>query len=588
MTSSFLRESGIVPDLRSNPLMLGLMCNIYRGENYIPKNRPEVYRKCSETLFERWDRSRGIRAVLPFEALISPAMMFLGYWIYSEPSLRGGVAESQLVSKTTEYLLQRRYEDPDEAERAARGFIAFCKGRAWVFTDVGTTSNGESLYQFTHPTFLEYFAAFYLVRNYFAPDALLSVLYPRIAKREWDVVAQLSFQMLSSNIDQAADDLVAGLLGMLDGKKKDSHLNILSFAARSLEFIFPSPKIVRQLVQHCMNECFAQAREVLERLSSTARPAMHSKVRPAQLVTDLVGAASENRELVVSSLEREIGLRITGDDRIDAVNAVEMTLGMLTYVYIRSRYEITADDPLINLYQKLKIKIIEGHRDQIRNIAQIDGRIAVMAYEEFLITTEELVEWHGTKAVFYGSYPLIAPVSGPFSAAGMFVYSVFGRFIPEERAIVFEHTKDLGKILLSRPLPWVEASSLHLWPDWPWSFAFPFPEESSELPGYKPDRDLLFELYVVMAAMLELSVEVGHGKNSRIIRDELRRMSQHSNPFRVNLAFILQSRLLKRPQIRLEDQISECGFTSEQQMFLQKWAQKEIDFVSKPVASAKP
>lgn len=61
---AFLDESSIVPDLRSNPLMLSLLCNIYKGENYIPPNRPEVYNKCSVMLFERWDKSRNLYAPL--------------------------------------------------------------------------------------------------------------------------------------------------------------------------------------------------------------------------------------------------------------------------------------------------------------------------------------------------------------------------------------------------------------------------------------------------------------------------------------------------------------------------------------------
>jgi hypothetical protein len=57
-SQAFVEESQIVPDLRSNPLILALMCNIYRGENYIPRNRPDVYEKCAVMLFERWDKSR--------------------------------------------------------------------------------------------------------------------------------------------------------------------------------------------------------------------------------------------------------------------------------------------------------------------------------------------------------------------------------------------------------------------------------------------------------------------------------------------------------------------------------------------------
>jgi predicted NACHT family NTPase len=64
--AAFISESSLVQDLRGNPLMLGLMCNLYRVEGYIPKNRPEVYGKCSIMLFERWDKVRDILIPLPF------------------------------------------------------------------------------------------------------------------------------------------------------------------------------------------------------------------------------------------------------------------------------------------------------------------------------------------------------------------------------------------------------------------------------------------------------------------------------------------------------------------------------------------
>jgi predicted NACHT family NTPase len=164
-----LEESQPVPDLRSNPLLLALMCNIYRGEGYIPKNKPDVYGKCAEMLFERWDKGRGIQVPLPIkeiESQIKPTMMYLAHWIYSDEALQSGVTERKLVAKAADYLCPKRFEDRDEAEQAAREFIEFCRGRAWVFTDTGTTKEGDGLYQFTHRTFLEYFTACYLVRMY--------------------------------------------------------------------------------------------------------------------------------------------------------------------------------------------------------------------------------------------------------------------------------------------------------------------------------------------------------------------------------------------------------------------------------------
>ncbi len=206
---AFLLESKSLTDLRSNPLMLALMCNIYRGENYLPRNRSDVYEKCATMLFERWDRGRSIRVLLPFETHIRPTMMYLANWIYADEGLRAGASERRLIGKAAEYLQKKRFDDPDEAESAAREFIEFCRGRAWVFTDTGTEKDGERLYQFTHQTFLEYFAAWYLVRKHRTTASLITVLAPRIAKREWDVVAQLAFQMMNKNLEDAGDQLLS-------------------------------------------------------------------------------------------------------------------------------------------------------------------------------------------------------------------------------------------------------------------------------------------------------------------------------------------------------------------------------------------
>ncbi len=181
---SFLAESETVPDLRSNPLMLSLLCNIYRGENYIPSSRPEVYEKCALMLFDRWDRSRGLGPTLQYQSHLNPTMKYLAHWIYADPRLREGVTEQQLVTAAASYLSPSLITVRDEAETIAREFVEFCRGRAWVFTDTGLTGYGEPLYQFTHQTFLEYFTAAYLVRIHRTPEPLLAILRPRIERQE--------------------------------------------------------------------------------------------------------------------------------------------------------------------------------------------------------------------------------------------------------------------------------------------------------------------------------------------------------------------------------------------------------------------
>ena len=212
---AFLNESKGVPDLQKNPLMLGLMCNIYRGEGYIPRNRPDVYEKCADMLFERWDKRRDIKLPIPIQKIqtkIKPTIMYLANWIYREQSLQGGVIEQKLITKASEYLLKRRFEDPDDAEQAAGEFVRFCRGRAWVFTDVGTNRDGDNLYKFTHRTFLEYFTACSLVRNSKSVEELFNILLPKIANQEWDMVCQLAFKIQDKKTEDAGDELLDSLV----------------------------------------------------------------------------------------------------------------------------------------------------------------------------------------------------------------------------------------------------------------------------------------------------------------------------------------------------------------------------------------
>ena len=145
LIQTFMDESGHIEDLRSNPLMLALLCNIYRGQHYLPRNRPEVYDRCAIMLFERWDRSRGISVPMSFEPNMSGTLMALAYWIYTDEELQQGVTEKRLVSKVTDYLYKRRFRRIEDAVVAAMEFVQYCRGRAWVLTDTGGCGSVEGM-----------------------------------------------------------------------------------------------------------------------------------------------------------------------------------------------------------------------------------------------------------------------------------------------------------------------------------------------------------------------------------------------------------------------------------------------------------
>ena len=284
---SFIRDSEFVADLRVNPLMLSLMCGIYATENYIPRNRPDVYEKCALLLFERWDRQRGIQSSLSFETHVYAAMRSLAFYMYcqEQPQLR----REELVNFIKGYLLEKRFDDADVAEAAAEEFIDFCKGRAWVLTDVG-----EEKYGFTHRTFLEYFSASQLVRLHPGAEQLFTALRDRLSARELDVVGQLALQILGRTVEDGADDFLQLTVEAASSVAPLERVNLLSFASRALQFIVPKPNVLRAIVTSSIQLLTDSSIDRYKRTRSSNRPPSGPRLS-AQAAVYLFGIAAELR-----------------------------------------------------------------------------------------------------------------------------------------------------------------------------------------------------------------------------------------------------------------------------------------------------
>lgn len=260
--SAFMRESEIVQDLRTNPLLLGLLCNLYEGEGYIPSERLAVYERCALTLFERWDAKRGIRMPLPFEAHLRYAVAHLASWILSYPQLQDGVNESQIVGRVVDYLVPKVIEDPVEAEAAARQFVDHCTDRAWVFTDVG-----QETFQFTHRTFLEYFASIEVARANSTGEAFWQFLLARLNNlATWDVVTQLALMQLFQRDPETVDDVYAEIVNLVGREghvglreSSSSVRTVLDWSLRSLAAVVPDSRLRRQISQLAIDASLPQA-----------------------------------------------------------------------------------------------------------------------------------------------------------------------------------------------------------------------------------------------------------------------------------------------------------------------------------------
>lgn len=449
MSADFLRDSAeATDDLRRNTLMLALLCNIYRGDGYIPRQRPQVYEKCAVMLFERWDRGRRIVAPLEFERHLRPAMQHLAYWIYSGADLRGGVTEAALVKSATDFLLERRFDDEDAARQEAQRFVEFCRGRAWVFTDTGTTASGERLYQFTHRTFLEFFAAEHLVRTHRTPQDLGAVLLPRIQEGEWDVVAQLAFQLQDDNIDGAGDDLLGDVLQEARGANSDV---TLSFAARSLAFLVPRRRTCRAVAR-------TVTRRTLQWLMTEGGDVLPEATSPADTHQALACVDRENFEPVSEALVEEAVAYFEGRESVQSAEAI-MEVAANTDVAMWGQAQAGQS----HRWNPVRIEAFEALWPRLEEYL---GASQALAYDAFVFgtaTISEVVRLHSTRSLFevrhfrlYGSY----------IRRGL-VDTCLGGQLGNETRLGGEpigtrsEFEELGEILADTPPPWDTLQMVH-------------------------------------------------------------------------------------------------------------------------------
>ena len=435
---AFLEESEAVTDVRRNPLMLALMCNIYQGQGYIPRNRPDVYEKCARMLFDIWDRKRAIKVYLPISEHVEPAMNDLARWIYEDEGRQGGVTESELVERATRYLDARRFDNIHKAREAARNFVEFCRGRAWVFTDTGTGADGEAIYQFTHRTFLEYFTARQLAASHEGPVELADELLPHVERGEWEVVAELGFQIKGRATDGAADALLLRALERLPTLESEAEATTLAtFVARCLNFVFPRPGTTVQVAATI-------TRRVTERCDSTVWLAR------LQALATALRAASDNRDSVRDGVARVIEQGIAAGQREE----FELLFG---FDRIHSALQATSERDNVEAYwAQFRADLLESQRRSVRDAIMADPGLATVACGEGLLSTREYVLQHGLAALVI---PRQARLWGSTSSA----HAVVSRAAFSRRSRGTDrdlNLAELAHLMLTAPTPWVTPDDL--------------------------------------------------------------------------------------------------------------------------------
>jgi hypothetical protein len=394
---AFMDESASVRDLRANPLMLSLMCILYRGEGSLPRSRADVYRQCANLLFRAWDARRHIHHDLRAGHLLEPSLRHLAWWLFARDATQTAVTERELVNETSEFLHGTAFESETDARDAAAEFVAFCRGRMWVFSDVGTTAADEPLYAFTHRTFLEYFAAAHLAFDCDTPEHLARRLASHVARDEWDVVGELAVQIKDHTSNGGAQRVYTSLLRERRQRSPVGRSGVLKFLTQCLRSVDPSPQVVRELTRATLDHLFAVVGE------------LNTPIRCMPLCR-LLANCGTCKELVRDEISERVDAMVNSGDPATRLNGLRLAVELPVLVQF-SDHALWVDGSLMHFWQECADTNINCHSAAIAATAveAPDIRATALRYE--IITMDRALKMPG------GLFALL-----PHSPPGTFIH----------------------------------------------------------------------------------------------------------------------------------------------------------------------
>jgi hypothetical protein len=441
--ADFMRDSAVAGELRNSPLLLALLVSLHRGPASIPNNLPDVYDSCANLLFSTWDKQRHIKVVLPFAEHVRPALRELAWWIFNSQRLSEGVTRRQTVERTADYLGRRRFGDPDKARAAAADFVDFCRGRAWVFADQGSTAAGEDLFGFTHRTFLEFFAAEHLAFRKQAAEALVEDLAPQIVNGQWDVVALIALQIKARGYPDGADDVVTALVDAVKPYRGGELVAGIRFVLRLLRAVIPSPKVTRRLGARLT---LFVAREAYGRSGDAEKTA---------LLDAMAGVGPEVRE------EFAAGVVIAERRLLQEPSPVRRQMGS-QLMFRSAKALVGVNEEASRFWQDVGDSVVRDYQDDIHTVVGNDVVVALDAWPT-VVNTRTLVASHGLSAVFQGRSTGFGGPAGDHPMRELLeAVTPSPLWTVLSGRAAWSELESLAECFVGSPLPWLRVSTTGL------------------------------------------------------------------------------------------------------------------------------
>ena len=547
--AAFTAESKSVPDLRGNPLMLSLMCVLYRGEGYIPQHRAQVYRLCADLLFHRWDASRHIHVALALtQSQVKRLLRGLAYWLLTRQDSSAAVTERQLIAKTTQMLLDRDIEQAAQAEAAAAEFVDFCRGRGWIFVDVGTTARGEVLYAFAHRTFLEYFAAAYLAATTDTPEALAHDLLPRVIRAEWDITAQLAIAMKDETCEGGASRVLTALFTEWSEASAEARGRLLVLTVSCVDAADLPPSQVKAL-----------ARRILDFI---LEPAVDADLKDSVLGWTLQAVRRWRETVAAEFLARAELLVASGELR-------DRATGYFLATYRRRFVTVEVDPSTLEYWDTWANANNRRWSDMIERDSPADRSVLHLAVSEgALSVARALIQADGMVQLVQ---PFLDPVIGHNFASTLMFAAYTVRTEANPRATMIGRCRELGEYFLTHPgPPRTERTA--------WFTSAPDRYAGIDL---SEEATIAGPVYLAVAVLTALEVEsraASDGERANVIA--VLRGAKWNGWLSALLPYLL-ARLDENAAL-LTPLLPELPVRGDYQQLFEQWAYREIDFTIPP------
>jgi NACHT domain len=549
---AFLAESESIPDLRANPLLLSLMCILYRGAGSLPRSRAEIYEQCANLLLRRWDARRRIHQDLRAGHLLEPALRHLAWWLFTRANTQPAVTERELVATTAEFLRGRGFEPEDAAQDAACEFIQFCRGRMWVFSDAGITAYGERLYAFTHRTFLEYFAAAQLAYDSDSPEKLARTLAPHVARGEWEVVGELAVQIKDRTSREGAKRIYETLLDERRRRGPEGRSGVLQFLSRALRSADPSPEVTRRLT-----------REVIDFLFSGDPNSAISGLPLAWLLASCDTCFAVIDEEIAASIEAMLASNDSGTH----LNGLRLAVSLdvpLWGNWNEQGPELTDSHRLRMYWAARKVQNIHAYRNQIVTASTRYTEMRLVALRHGLITTEQALTMPGGLHALLqmGSVGIFGTRHLPYLRVS-FYWLLHAPDAGSDSIISMVSTQfsAVGNHLIKNPqLPWIIGTT----GNWP-RLGSNAPVANDRITALNPIA------YLGAVAVLFISVESDPARSSDLLGKDMSESGKFSD---------LHAYIKRRYAPESNVPLHELPVPDEFKQVFRDWAEGRINFIS--------